>query len=112
MGAIDLIFKLRNDGYSISADGGYLDICPADDLSSDLVRQLKQGKPEILCALHREEELRRLVHLVADHHMFTQDDRDEAMHYAMLDQINALACFADLAHKAGLMDKEEIRNGK
>ncbi len=62
--------------------------------------------------MHREEELRRLVHLVADHHMFTQDDRDEAMHYAMLDQVTALACFADLAHKAGLMDKEEIRNGK
>ncbi len=58
MGATDLIFKLRNDGYSISADGGYLDIFPADDLSPELVKQLKLGKPEILCALNREEKAR------------------------------------------------------
>jgi len=60
MGATDLIFKLRSDGYSISADGGYLDISPADNLSPELLQQLKQGKPEILCALHQEEELKRL----------------------------------------------------
>ena len=60
MGATDLIFKLRSDGYSIKADGGYLDIFPADDLSSDLVQQLKQGKPEILCALNREEKARAI----------------------------------------------------
>jgi len=60
MGATELIFKLRNDGYSIKADGGYLDISPADDLSPEFVKQLKQGKPEILCALRQEEELKRL----------------------------------------------------
>ncbi len=60
MGATDLIFKLRNVGYSIKADGGYLDISPADDLSPEFVKQLKQGKPEILCALRQEEELKRL----------------------------------------------------
>jgi len=61
MGATDLIFELRRKGYSIIADGSFLDISPADDLSSKLVQQLKQCKVEILCALHREEELRRLV---------------------------------------------------
>jgi len=60
MGATDLIFKLRNDGYSISADGGYLDISPADDLSPELVKQLKLGKPEILSALGREEKAREI----------------------------------------------------
>ena len=60
MGATELIFKLRNDGYSIKADGGYLDIFPAEDLSPEFVKQLKQGKPEILCALRQEEELKRL----------------------------------------------------
>jgi len=54
MGATDLIFKLRSDGYSISADGGYLDISPADDLSPELVQQLKQRKAEILTELQRE----------------------------------------------------------
>jgi len=60
MGATDLIFKLRSDGYSISADGGYLDIFPADDLSPELVKQLKLGKPEILSALGREEKAREI----------------------------------------------------
>jgi len=58
MGATELIFKLRNDGYSIKADGGYLDISPADDLSPEFVKQLKLGKPEILSALRQEEESR------------------------------------------------------
>jgi len=60
MGATDLIFKLRSDGYSIKADGGYLDIFPADDLSPELVKQLKLGKPEILSALGREEKAREI----------------------------------------------------
>ena len=54
MGAPDLIFELRRKGYSIRADGGYLDISPADNLPSDLVQQLKQGKAEILAELQRE----------------------------------------------------------
>ena len=58
MGATDLIFKLRNDGYSLKADGSYLDISPADNLSPELVHQLKLGKPEILCALVKEERAR------------------------------------------------------
>jgi len=105
VGAIDLIFKLRSDGYSISADGGYLDICPADDLSSDLVQQLKQGKPEILCALHQEEELKRLVRLISDHHHFSQGDYEEAMTHALADPINALTCFTSLARQAGLLEE-------
>lgn len=112
MEVANLLFELRKNGFSVKAENSRLQISPAQKLTDKLKQTIKQSKAEILCALHREEELRRLVHLVADHHMFTQDDRDEAMHYAMLDQVNALACFADSAHKAGLMDKEEIRNGK
>ncbi len=103
MGATDLIFKLRSDGYSISADGGYLDIFPADDLSSDLVQQLKQGKPEILCALHQEEELKRLVRLISDRHHFSQEDYEEAMTNALADPINALTSFSALARQADLL---------
>ena len=60
MGVTDLIFKLRNDGYSICADGSCLDISPAEDLSPEIVRQLKLGKPEILNALGREEKARAI----------------------------------------------------
>ena len=56
MGAPDLIFELRNAGYSIKADGRYLDISPADDLPDELVQQLKQSKAEILVALKLEQQ--------------------------------------------------------
>lgn len=74
MGAPDLILQLRQAGYSISADGNYLDISPADNLSPDLLQQLKQHKPEILAALRLEQqrEARRekvLAMLAADPNM-------------------------------------------
>lgn len=61
MGAPDLIFELRERGYSIKADGRYLDISPANDLPPEIVKQLKQHKPEILAALklERQQEDRR-----------------------------------------------------
>ncbi len=61
---------------------------------------------ETRCSLHREAELKRLVRLVADFHSFSQEDYEEAMTNDLADPVNALTCFADLAHKAGLMDKE------
>ena len=54
MGAPELIFELRRKGYSIRADGGYLDISPSDNLPPELVQQLKQRKTEILIELQRE----------------------------------------------------------
>ena len=102
MGALDLIFQLRNSGYSIRVDGSYLDISPAE-LPPELVQQLKHNKTEILCALHREDELRRLVHLVGEHHGFKQEEYDEAIQHALEDQVLALTCFAALARQAGLI---------
>ena len=53
MGAPDLIFELRRKGYSIRADGGYLDISPADNLPPELVQTIRQSKAEILTELQR-----------------------------------------------------------
>ncbi|MFZ2541000.1 MAG: hypothetical protein WAW75_04400 [Gallionella sp.] len=53
MGAPDLIFELRSKGYSIRADGGYLDISPAD-LPPEVVQTIRQSKAEILTELQRE----------------------------------------------------------
>ena len=54
MGAPDLIFELRQKGYSIHADGSYLDISPADNLPPELVQTIRQSKAEILTELQRE----------------------------------------------------------
>ena len=56
MNASNLIIELRQNGYSIRVDDGYLDISPSD-LASDLVEQLKQSKPEILAELQKEEQV-------------------------------------------------------
>ena len=102
MAAPDLIFQLRSSGYSIRVDGSYLDISP-DELPPELVQQLKHNKTEILCVLHREDEVKRLVLLVCEHHGFKQEDYDEAIEHALEDQVLALTCFTALARQAGLI---------
>lgn len=61
MGAPDLIFELRRNGYSIRADGGYLDISPADNLPPELVKTLRQSKAEILTELQREARRQKAI---------------------------------------------------
>lgn len=56
MSAPNLIFELREAGYSIKADGRYLDISPADNLPPDIVERIKQSKAEILAALLLEQQ--------------------------------------------------------
>ncbi len=58
---------------------------------------------ETRCSLHQEEELRRLVRLVSDHHSFSHEDYEEALTHALSDPVDALTCFASLAHKASLL---------
>ena len=58
---------------------------------------------EHLSTSHQEEELRRLVKLVSDHHGFSQEDYEETLTHALSDPVNALTCFASLAHKAELI---------
>jgi hypothetical protein len=55
---MDLISKLRSDGYQISTDGSYIDISPADNLSAKFIHYLKVVKPEIVDALNAEKEAR------------------------------------------------------
>jgi len=50
-----------------------------------------------------EMELKRLVHLISDHHGFSHADYEEALEVALGDQVNALTCFTSLAHKAELI---------
>lgn len=107
MGAPDLIFDLRRKGYSIQADGGYLDISPAD-LPPDVVQTIRQSKTEILTELQREAsqhktiaELDRLIIIVAKHHAFTDADIIEAREIAHADVDNALVCFRALAAEIG-----------
>lgn len=108
MDALDLIFRIRGRGYSVIADGSYIDITPTSDMLSEeipaeLLLQLEQNKPEILCALHRETELIRLVFLVSNHQGLSQAEYHEAMACALRDQPNSLIRFSSYAHTLGLL---------
>lgn len=54
MGAPDLILELRQKGYSIFADGGFLDISPAE-IPGDLLQKLIAEKSGILRELEKEQ---------------------------------------------------------
>jgi len=60
MVAPDLIFELRSKGYSIQADGGYLDISPAD-LPPEVVQTIRQSKAEIMAELQRETRRQKVI---------------------------------------------------
>jgi hypothetical protein len=67
------------------------------------ITQQAEFDVETGCSLHQEEELRRLVRLVSDHHGFSQEDYEEALTHALRDPINALTCFTSLARQAELI---------
>ncbi len=103
MGANDLILNLHESGFSINVGNSCLQVSPAKKLSNELKQTIRQSKVEILCALHQEEELTRLVRLVSDHHGFSQEDYEEALKFALGDQVSALICYTELANKAELI---------
>ena len=109
MDALSLIFKIRCKGYSVIANGTFLDIFPTSEQSSDaipaeLIHQLENNNPEILCALHRETELVRLVFLVCTHHNYSEEEYQKTMSHALEDQPNSLVRFAGYAHKLSLLE--------
>lgn len=103
MGASELILSLRESGFSVNAENSRLQIAPAKKLTDELKQTIQKSKVEILCSLHQEEELRRLIRLVSEHQGFSQEDYEEALEVALSDPVNALTCFASLARKVDLI---------
>jgi hypothetical protein len=103
MGANELLLHLRESGFSINAENSRLQIAPAESLTDELKQSIQDSKAEILCVLHRENELKRLVLLVSEHHGFKHEDYDVAIRHALEDQVLALTCFTALARQAGLI---------
>ena len=103
MGSQELILSLRNSGFTFTTRNAHLLIAPAQSLTDSIKQSIRENKTEILCVLHREDELRRLVLLVCEHYKFSQEDYTEALEHALGDQVNSLVCFATLARQSGLI---------
>jgi len=95
--------KTPFDGFGGSPHGYIENISVLDrSVNLEIVRQQKPIAPAGI-DLHKEEELKRLVLLVSEHHSFSQENYEEALTHALHDPISALICFAALARKAGLL---------
>ena len=102
MEAHNLLLSLRKSGFTIKAKNSQLQVSPAGGLTNTLKQSIRDGKADILCALHREDELKRLVNLLCSHHSFSQEDYTEALELALGDQVNAVVCLTTLARQVGL----------
>lgn len=60
----DLIFCLRKDGFTVKADGQFLDIAPAEKVTADLLSELKRHKQDILQELHAENRQAKVLALL------------------------------------------------
>lgn len=103
MESVNLLSELRKNGFSVKAENSRLQVSPATKLTDELKQTIRQSKVEILCTLHREKELTRLVRLVSAHHNFSREDYEEALEIALGDPVDALTCFTSLAGRAGLL---------
>ena len=56
MGANDLIYHLRESGFSIGLENSRLQIAPAEKLTDELKQTIRQSKAEILTELQREAQ--------------------------------------------------------
>jgi hypothetical protein len=107
MNASVLISELKNRGCSIKMEGSDLDIYPAENLSDELVKQLKNNKVNILRILHHEEELIRTVNLVCDANKIPDHERQYEIQRAIRNPITAMTCWMSLAKQANLLEKGE-----
>ena len=61
MSANDLIFSLRESGFSINAENSRLQIAPAKNLTNELKETIRQNKIEILTELQQEIRQQRVL---------------------------------------------------
>lgn len=102
METINLLSELRKNGFSVRAENSRLQITPAKKLTNELKQTIKQNKTEILCALHHEEELKRVINLICDARKIPDDEREYEIERAVSDQITAMTCWVSLARIYGI----------
>ena len=67
MEAIEIIEYLREQNFTVKADGDYLELSPPEKITEELIQRLRQHKPAIIAELKRESRrLKVLAILVAN----------------------------------------------
>ncbi|WP_297325600.1 hypothetical protein [Nitrosomonas sp.] len=66
MDAIEIIKYLREQDFSIKADGEYLELSPPEKITEELLQRLRLHKPAILLELKREKRRMRVLTMLAE----------------------------------------------
>jgi len=66
MEAIEIIEYLREQNFTVKADGEYLELSPPEKITEELIRRLRKHKPAIIEELKREERRLKVLSMLAE----------------------------------------------
>ena len=66
MEAIEIIEYLREQNFSVKADGDYLELSPPEKITEELIQRLRKHKPAILAELKREERRQKVLTILTE----------------------------------------------
>ena len=66
MEATEIIEYLREQNFTVKADGEYLELSPPEKITDELIKRLRKHKPAILAELKREERRKKVLAMLAD----------------------------------------------
>lgn len=66
MNAIEIIQDLREQNFTIKADGDYLELSPPEKITNELIDRLRKHKPAIIAELKRESRQQKALAMLAD----------------------------------------------
>ena len=66
MEAIEIIEYLREQNFTLKADGDYLELSPPEKITEELIQRLKKHKPAIITELKREERRAKVLAILSN----------------------------------------------
>ncbi len=66
MEACEIIEYLREQNFTVKADGDYLKLSPPEKITEELIQRLRKHKPAIIAELKREERRTRVLAILVD----------------------------------------------
>lgn len=66
MEAKEIIKYLREQNFTVKADGDYLELSPPEKITDDLIKRLRERKPEIIEELKREQRREKVLKMLEE----------------------------------------------
>lgn len=66
MEACEIIEYLREQNFTVKADGEYLELSPPEKITEELIQRLRKHKPAIIAELKREERRKKVLAMLEE----------------------------------------------